>query len=279
MVIKILRLSCIAFLILIMQSFVPSKSTARIGLAKKQSNPIELKWTINGVERKALAYIPASAKTKSTAVVFAFHGHGGTMGNMYRTRRFDLLWEDAIFICPQGLNTVGKLTDPEGKLPGWQMDGDDATNKDLLFFDAMLKTIQETYNVDKKRIFVTGHSNGGGFTYLLWATRGDVFAAVAPTASTAVQLVSRFKPKPAFHLMGENDPLVKPAGQKLTCNLVMKLNGCSTVGEKIDEFQTRYASASGNPFVMYVHPGGHNYPLGANKAIVSFFKEIGNSNH
>lgn len=247
---------------------------ALANLSSAYAAPIELKWTINGVERKALVYIPPGAKTKPSPVIFAFHGHGGTMGNMYKTRRFDQLWEDAIFICPQGLNTVGKLTDPEGKSTGWEMEGDWATNKDLLFFDAMLKTLETDYNVDKKRIFVTGHSNGGGFTYLLWAARGDVFAAVAPTAATAIKTAPKFKSKPAFHLMGETDPLVKPAWQRFTCNMVMKLNGCSAQGEKIDQFQTRYPSSSGNPFVMFVHPGGHNYPQEANQAIISFFKQV-----
>ena len=49
----------------------------------------------------------------------------------------------------------------------------------------MLTTLKKDYRVDEKRIYATGHSNGGGFTYLLWAARGDVFAAVAPCAAAA----------------------------------------------------------------------------------------------
>ena len=46
----------------------------------------------------------------------------------------------------------------------------------------MLARLKTDYKVDDKRIYSTGHSNGGGFTYLLWAARGDVFAAFAPSA-------------------------------------------------------------------------------------------------
>jgi polyhydroxybutyrate depolymerase len=246
----------------------------KTSFSAKQNPPVVMEWTVNGVVRKALVYIPESAKTKETPVIFAFHGHGGTMNNMFTTRRFDQLWPEAIFICPQGLNTPGMLTDPEGKKPGWQM-ADDSSNQDLAFFDAMLKTFKTDYKVDTKQIFVTGHSNGGGFTYLLWATRGDVFAAVAPTSTTAGKLIRKLKPKPVLHLMGETDPLVKPEWQKLTYNAVLKINKCNTVGEKLGEFSTLYKSETGNPVVLFIHPGGHGYPKEANEAIIGFFKTYG----
>jgi len=85
------------------------------GTTLAQEIPKTIEWNIKGETRKALIYIPATAKTIPTPIIFAFHGHGGTMLNMYKTRGFDKLWPEAIFICPQGLNTKGVLTDPEGK--------------------------------------------------------------------------------------------------------------------------------------------------------------------
>ena len=52
--------------------------------------------------------------------------------------------------------------------------------------------------MDDKRIYATAHSNGGGFTYLLWAARGERFAAFAPSGSAAPRLLTRFKPKPVL---------------------------------------------------------------------------------
>lgn len=240
--------------------------------ATGQNAPKVMEWTVNGVLRKALVYLPSTSQNPMP-VIFAYHGHGGTMTNIYNTRRFDKLWPEAIFICPQGLKTPGALTDPEGKKTGWQMDAIDS-NKDLQFFDAMLNSLKNSYKIDLKKIFATGHSNGGGFTYLLWATRGDVFSGVAPTASAAGKLINKLAPKPAFHLVGENDPLVKPQWQKLTYSAIMKLNACNLPGIKIDSQTTLYSSASGNPFVLFSHTGGHHYPYGANEAIIRFFKEI-----
>ena len=45
-----------------------------------------------------------------------------------------------------------------------------------------LASLRHTYNIDDDRIYATGFSNGGMFTYLLWAKRPNVFAAFAPVA-------------------------------------------------------------------------------------------------
>ena len=233
-----------------------------------------MKWTIGDTVREAMVYLPATAKTKGSPVIFVFHGHGGTMGNMFKGRGFEKLWPEAIIVCPQGLNTPGQLTDPDGRLPGWQKTPGDMQDRDLLFFDAMLKTLRQDYKVDDKRIYATGHSNGGGFTYLLWATRGDVFAAFAPSSAVGGRVANLLKPKPAMHIMGEQDELVKPEWQRAMCYKLLKIDGCSSKGEPYDQYATLYPSTTQTPVVLYIHPGGHVYPAEANKVVIKFFKSI-----
>lgn len=245
-----------------------------INATNAQQAPQTMHWKVGDDTRDALVCIPPTAKTKPTPVIFVFHGHGGSMQYMYRSRGFEKLWPEAIVIYPQGLNTAGQLTDPEGKLPGWQKAPGDMNDRDLLFFDAMLQTIKQDYKIDEKRIYATGHSNGGGFTYLLWATRGDVFAAVAPSSAAALRYANLLKPKPALHIMGQTDPLVKPEWQKAMCDKILKLNGCSKTGEPYATNATLYASATGTPVVLYVHPGGHTYPPDADAVIIQFFKSM-----
>jgi polyhydroxybutyrate depolymerase len=247
--------------------------TLLVSAVAQENGPKTMEWTINGEIRKALVYIPSSAKSRPAPVIFAFHGHGGTMLNMYRTRGFDKLWPEAIFICPQGLNTPGMLTDPEGKKSGWVMYDETDKNRDLQFFDAMLKTLKTDYKIDDHRIYATGHSNGGGFTYLLWATRANEFAAFAPTATAAGKLREQLMPKPALHLMGEADPLVKPLMQRATYNKVLLINDCSKEGTKLDSNATLYAGKNGNDVIIFLHSGGHGYPINANQTIIDFFKK------
>jgi polyhydroxybutyrate depolymerase len=231
-------------------------------------------WQVGDITRDAMVYIPASARTKPTPLIFVFHGHGGNMRNMFRERGFDKLWPEAIVIAPQGLKTPGQLTDPSGILPGWQKAPGDMNDRDLLFFDAMLKTMKQDYHIDDKRIYATGHSNGGGFTYVLWAARGDVFAAMAPSSASPIRLVPLLKPKPMLHIMGEKDPLVKPEWQRIMYNRVLKLNNCAGIGQPYAPQATLYPSATGTPVVLYIHPGGHAYPQEANEVVIKFFKSM-----
>ncbi len=228
---------------------------------------------IDGVKRMAIVRAPASAKESPAPLVFGFHGHGGRMGGAARSFRVQELWPEAIVVYMQGLNTPGRLTDPEGKKPGWQHGLGAQGDRDLKFFDAMLAKLKADYRVDEKRIYAMGHSNGGGFTYLLWAERGDVFAAMGPSGSAAAESFPKLKAKPAIHVAGEKDPLVKFEWQRRTMDGLLKLNGCDPDGAPWGDHSALYASKTGTPLVLFIHPGGHEYPAGAPEQIVKFFKE------
>lgn len=243
--------------------------------AARQSGTTQvLKWQVDGIEREAMVYIPASAKNKPAPVVFVFHGHGGNMQDMFKSHRFDQLWPEAIIVVPQGLKTPGQLVDKAGNFSGWQQGPGDMDDRDIHFFDAMLHTLHTGYQVDDKRIYATGHSNGGSFTYLLWAMRGNVFAAMAPSAAVAFKFNDRLTPKPVMHIMGEADPLVKPQWQRMQIAKLLQLNSCNVDDSKQSGLTTFYASDSGNPVVVYQHPGGHVYPPDAAEAVIKFFKSI-----
>jgi polyhydroxybutyrate depolymerase len=232
-------------------------------------------WAVDGTDRQALDYIPSTAKTQATPVLFVFHGFGGNMQYMYNTHRFDQLWPGAIIVYPQGLNVQDGAKVGGGQKPGWQLHPDAQGGRDLRFFDAMLKSLRQGYKVDGKRVYATGHSNGGGFTYLLWATRGDVLAAVAPSAAPNIEDVdAMLKPKPVIQITDAHDPLVDPAQQLSRFNTVLKLNSCAADGTAYDTNATLFKSSTGNPSVLLEHPGGHVYPQDAIPVVVKFFKSV-----
>lgn len=235
-------------------------------------------WEINGELREALIALPAKPGTEPAPVVFAFHGHGGTMQRAAAMFRIHQLWPEAIVVYMQGLNTPGRLTDPEGKKPGWQSGIGAQGDRDLKFFDGVIGTLRLEQRIDEHRIYSTGHSNGGGFTYLLWLTRGDLLAAVAPSAAAAPgreweTAVGKLKPKPVMHLAGELDPLVKFAWQQRTIALLRELNGCQAEGVEWAPLCTLYKSPTGTPVVTFIHPGAHNFPPEAPELFVRFFQE------
>ena len=232
-----------------------------------------LEFTVDGAVRTAIVYVPPTATGASLPVVFVFHGHGGTSRNALNGFAINRLWPEAISVYPQGLNTPGKLTDPEGKRPGWQKAVGDQGDRDLHFFDALLARLKKDHPVDPARIYCTGHSNGGGFTYLLWLARPQVFAAVAP-CSGAGAYAAQLTPKPAMILAGRNDPLVRFEWQELMIAAVRKVNGCGVAGEPWQGGAgTLYPSAGGTPLVTFVYPGGHAMDPAEPALILKFFQQ------
>lgn len=236
------------------------------------SNPTTMQFTVDGQQREALVYVPENIDSPAP-VVFGFHGHGGNMRSASRTFHFHELWPEAIVVYMQGVPTPGRLTDPEGKRNGWQHNQGDHKDRDLKFFDAVLTALKEKYKVDDKRIFASGHSNGGGFTYLLWLSRGDRLAGVAASAAGG-RGITNLKPKNAMHIAGRNDPLVTFAGQQLTMNAVRKTLGCTTESTPWNENGLKYETKEGFSWIEVIHDGDHKYPSFAPDLTIRFFKEI-----
>lgn len=256
--------------------------TAGVGQAGAQLQ--HRTWNVDGVEREALVYVPVTATTTSAAIVFAFHGHGGTAQRVARAWNYQSLWPQAIVVYMQGLKTPGQITDPNGNRTGWQRTVGDQNDRDLKFFDAVLASLESEYHVNRSRIFATGHSNGGSFTYLLWEARPNIFAAFAPSAAVARPLVMKgarpnpdFVPKPVLIIAGRADPLVKFAWQEKMIEALIKLDVCGK-GKPwtVDQRLTMYPSRVDAPVVTYIHSGGHVVPQDAPALIVTFFKAHAN---
>ena len=134
--------------------------------------------------------------------------------------------------------------------------------------------MKKDYKIDDRRIYATGHSNGGRFTFVLWANRGDVLAAVAPAASGgAVRNLNALKPKPALIIAGEKDEVVPFELQKASMEAVRKLDACDENGKEWAKNCTLYPSGTGTPVVTFIHPGGHSMPDASPELIVRFFQE------
>ncbi len=226
-------------------------------------------FNIQGSERKAIVIAPT--KPNGAPVIFAFHGHGGNMRNAQRSFLMEKEWPEAIVIYMEGLPTAS-VNDPAGAKNGWQTRLGAQNDRDLAFFDAVWKKIKTQYKPDEKRVFAMGHSNGGRFTYLLWAERPSIFKSFAPSGSPSSGL--KLSPKPAFHALGETDQIVNPENQKRTVEGLKEMNGCEKNGKIIAEYTTLYKGKNGNDIETYIHPGGHNYPKIINKHIVDFWKSL-----
>ncbi|HUE15668.1 MAG TPA: hypothetical protein VMR25_15985 [Planctomycetaceae bacterium] len=243
-------------------------------VAGAELTPLSLQ--VDGRTRTALAYFPDTVLPSGSPVVFVFHGHGGSAENLVKGFAIHEHWPEVICIYLQGLPTPSVL-DPEGKESGWQKTAGEMGDRDLKFFDAMLADLQTHRKLDSRRIYATGFSNGGFFTYALWAARGDVLAAVAPCAAIAGENLPSLKPKPCLHIAGQRDRLIAFRSQQETMAAVRRLNGCEETGQPWNPgpkiVVTYYPSSTGTPFVSAIHIGGHIVPKSTGAWVVRFFKE------
>jgi polyhydroxybutyrate depolymerase len=228
-------------------------------------------WTVDGVTREALVHIPAGAEKGGAPVVFVFHGHMGTMKQASSSMPIHRHWAEAIVVYPQGLPTPSPLVDRVGREPGWQATAGVQGDRDLKFFDVMFADLRDGYHFDERRVYATGHSNGGAFTYLLWAQRGERFAAMAPSAAVLGRGFMDLRPKPVLHLGSPQDPLVKFSWQERMIDGLLKLNGCGPRQRGAMGY-TLYPSSKGAEVATYLHPDGHLYPAAGPELIVKFFQ-------
>lgn len=234
--------------------------------------PDVMKFDVDGVERQALVFLPA--KPQNAPVVLAFHGHGGNMRFAARGMHFQDQWPEAIVVYPQGLPTPSLLReDKQGTKPGWQHRPGESGDRDLKFVDTILRTLREQYSIDQNRVYATGFSNGGFFSYLLWATRPELFAAFAPGAGLILPDAIPTQPRPVLHYGGRSDRLVKFSEQEKTIELARKTNHCASAGQPCGPLCTLYRSDGGTPVQAVIHPGGHLYPPPITPVIVKFFQD------
>ena len=249
--------------------------------------PVVRSFPVGELERHALVHLPLGAIRReglspeelvtapAAPLVLVFHGHGGTARQIARRAPVHERWPEAVVVYPQGLRTPGSLTDPEGKRFGWQKDADDQDGRDLAFVDVILDTLSRELVLDPRRLHATGHSNGGGFSYLLWAERGERFASFAPSAAAATKSLreAELAPRPVLHFGSEDDPLVRWAWQERTLDGLKRLFDCGE-GEPWPAVDgvVRFPSPSGADVFLLQHAGGHRMWPELAEVAVAFFQ-------
>lgn len=232
--------------------------------ACRASAQATVQWTVEGETREAIVYAPTAAGSGPVPLVLAFHGFGDNMHN-FQGVNLQGAWPEAVVVYLQGLER-------RRGMPGWQVEQGSTADRDLKFVDVALAALRETYDIDDDRVYATGFSNGGMFTYLLWAERPDVFAAYAPVAASLRPSVRPTEPRPVFHVAGERDRQVEFTNQQAAIAVAVAVNGVGEDTAPCGDGCTTYGAGTSAPVMTVIHPGGHTYPRDTSGQIVAFFK-------
>lgn len=210
---------------------------------------------VKGMERSYLIHLPTGySKQDMLPLVIALHGGGGNPEQFAKdtgfTQKADK--EDFIVVYPRGT----------GLLPTWDgihCCGEAFNNKidDVGFIRALINELISTRHVDPKRVYITGHSNGGFMTYRLGAELSDKIAAISVSAGTiggkprlrspVVQIQDPATPVSVLAFHGKIDQHVLYDGGVTTKGLVVGPYDLS-VAESID-FWVRANKCTATPTV------------------------------
>jgi polyhydroxybutyrate depolymerase len=233
----------------------------------------ERTYTVDGVARSAIIRAPATSPSDGGApLVLVFHGHGGTAANAERKYDIPSLWPEAVVAYLDGIPGTPGRTDPAGALNGWQKNPGESGDRDLHFYDVVLADLEVRFPIDRDRVYVYGHSNGARFADVLWNQRGDGIAAVASSSAQGGTLINDAPPRSLFMSMGEADPIVPYAGQKLSIPLAEARLRIDQTTVTHDGYLTRASGEGGLELDTYIHPGGHEMPDEVLPLIVTFFQ-------
>lgn len=138
---------------------------------------------VDGHERTYLVHVPPKYDPRTPMpVVLAFHGGGANAGNMVVFSGLNEKADQAGFIVayPEGSGRSERLlTFNAGNCCGYA-----ATHAidDVAFTRHVLDDLGGVANIDRRRVFATGMSNGAMMTYRLASELSDRIAAIAPVS-------------------------------------------------------------------------------------------------
>lgn len=232
--------------------------------------------------RGGALFIPESLPESGAPLVIALHGMNSS-GEIFRSRGFDLYAEQHGFIVvyPDGLNG------------GWSSHDDNA------FFTYIIEGMKRRYNIDERKIFMTGHSLGAIQCYESAIILGNRIRAIAPVSSpmcadTAQLTVSlgpqhqtyEAKPVRVLIIHSLDDDIIPYDGKligniysvKQTLDFWNKVNACPDIwneypcGPGLDG--RIWHGDEAECVVITRFQGGHSWPTTATEIITVFFLEL-----
>lgn len=237
------------------------------------------------------AHVPESHPDPGLPVVVVLHGSGGSGSACLD----DLGWaelaerEGFLAVAPDALPAEPEKRADFLRNPRVWNSGQHPPERprsqidDVAFFDELLTDLAKRWPIDRGRIYVAGHSNGGAMAFRLAAERAERFAAIAAVSGlcwvTDPQPARRV---PTLLLVGLKDPLMPACGghvilpwevrEALPLNAVVRLwanaLGLPTEPTRLEasdgviiQDYAEPAAPEASPFrVVLVEGHGHHWP-------------------
>ncbi len=141
-------------------------------------------------------YAPSGLKAKSPLLI-SCHGMNQDPNYQQENTHWEAVADTAGFV----------VVYPRGgtEMSTWDISG----NKDTKWMTEIIAQMVKDYDIDEKRVYLSGFSMGGMFTYNAMSKIADKIAAYAPTSGTNVMGASKAqRPVPIIHPHGTTDDVL-----------------------------------------------------------------------
>ena len=168
---------------------------------------------VDGAGRTFIVYVPPGLDLKKPApVVLVFHGAWANARTQVAFSGLNRKADEANFVAvyPNGSGADDRrlFWNAFGPAGGRSPD-------DVKFVAAILDDLARSMDLDARRVFATGMSNGGMMCYRLAAELSDRIAAIAPVSGTlCIDNPKPKRPVPVVHFHGTADGIVPFDGPK-----------------------------------------------------------------
>ena len=141
-------------------------------------------------------YAPSGLKANSPLLI-SCHGMDQDPNYQQSNTHWEAVADTAGFVVVYPRGGTGMST--------WDISGD----KDTKWMTEIIAQLQKDYDIDTKRVYLSGFSMGGMFTYHSMSKIADKIAAFAPTSGTNVFGASKaMRPVPIIHPHGTSDDVL-----------------------------------------------------------------------
>jgi len=257
-------------------------------LKKKESNPgSDGSITVDGLSRTYTLHLPPNYEEGNDfSLVIAMHGGGGNGGQFESSSKLSQKADAAKFIVvyPNGVKGNGLL-----KAQTWNAGGccdyaRDHNINDVKFISQLIDHLVANYKINPKKVYATGHSNGGMMAYRLACELSGKIAAIAPNSSTMVvtQPCNASRAVPILHMhsvLDSNVPYTGGVGTGFSNHYNPPLdsvfqvwslmNACAAPAQVVVNNSsyklTKWTGCSNNTSIQYylTKDGGHAWPGGS----------------
>ena len=197
------------------------------------------KLKVGGTEREYKIYVPKDLGAKRPLLISC---HGMNQDAAYQMGMLDI----------QSVADTAKFVTvfPEGISKSWDITG----NRDINFMLAIIDEMVEKYDIGRGRVYLSGFSMGGMFTYHAMNKIADRIAAFAPISGYPMGGATaspNVRPIPIIHTHGTSDDVVTFANVQKNLNVWIKHNGCPETAEVTKRYRnaahiTRHVWGPGN---------------------------------